>query len=134
MRALLFTLVLALVNFSALCQINISTNLRSNYDWNATTEKWDWVSDDPDEKTFMEINKDMTILKHTTPTIYSTYIIKSYEKDVANDQWKLEVKSDVGNSYTMYIDVKNNNVRFVGKRDGEYFLVRHTIKRIWSDE
>lgn len=133
-KMLFFLLFLTIAFTSANAQINISTTLRSDFVWNSKTEEWVWVSDDEDEKTFFEINKALTIMKHTTPSITSTYRIKNSQEDKMNKLWEFKVISDVGNDYVMLLDIKNDNVRFIGKANGKLFLVRHTIKRIWFDE
>lgn len=133
-KLILFLVLQTLFLKSSQGQINISTSLRSDYTWNSVTEEWDWVSDDGNEQTFFEINKGMTLMKHTTPTLTSNYIIKSSKEDKVKNQWEFNITSDVGNNYIMILDIKNNNVRFIGKRDGVLFLVKHKIKRIWFDE
>ncbi len=116
-------------------QMHISTNLREDYVWSDNQEKWILVSSDDGSATLFDFNKDMTMMTHTTATISSTYYIKSSVENKENQTWDFEVVSDVGNKYRMLLDMKNNNIRFIGKdKDETSFLVRHTIKRLWFDE
>jgi hypothetical protein len=114
-------------------QLHISTDLREDFDWDSTQQKWIFISKDETSSTLFAFNKAVTLFKHTTPTITSTYYIRdsSMTKD---DLRRFEIVSDVGNNYTMFIDAKNNNVRFIGQKKEGLFLVRHKIKRLWYDE
>jgi hypothetical protein len=135
MRHIIPLLLLSASYLQSQAQMHISTNLRADYTWNATKNEFELVTSDPEQLTFFDFNKDFTTFKHTTPTITSAYLIKSYKHDTLDkrDQYQLEIVSDVGNAYTMYIDIKNNNVRFFYTRDGKSYLVRHTIKKTWMD-
>lgn len=128
--SIVFTLLL--VKHSS-AQMHISTSMRSDYSWSSIKEEWILISDDENEKTFFDFNKDFTLMKHTTSSITSTYIIKSYNEDKPKKQWEFAITSDVGNDYVMILDLKNNNVRFIGKSKGELFLVKHLIKKVWFD-
>lgn len=128
-------MLLIVVQRYSQAQIHISTSMRSDFVWNSNRNEWVWVSDDENEKTFFEINRDFTLIKHTTPSLTSTYIIKSSEEDKEKNQWEFSITSDVGNDYLMILDIKNNNVRFIGKtKEGNLFLVKHTIKQMWTDK
>lgn len=69
------------------------------------------------------------MIKQTTATLTSAYIIKTNEKDEKSDQFELSIVSDVGNKYVMVIDFKNNNVRFIYESEGKVYMVHHTIKK-----
>jgi hypothetical protein len=131
---LLLALTLAAFVPASFAQTHISTSERSDYSWDASKSEWKLVSTDGDEKTFFEINKEYTLMKHTTPGMTSNYIIRSRKEDKTNGWWEFEVTSDVGNKYTMIFDQKKNNVRFIGNSEGRKFLVRHEIKRVWTDD
>ncbi len=131
------TSTLALILLSLTCllaQMRISTDLRRDAIYNEDTEEYDVVNENKDELTFFEFNKDLTMFKHTTPTITSSYIIKSSKEDKENDRWEFEIQSDVGNKYTMILDVANDNVRFIYVKEGTVILVQHHIKRLWFDD
>ncbi|HEX8530119.1 MAG TPA: hypothetical protein VF646_08845, partial [Cytophagales bacterium] len=72
--------------------------------------------------------------EHTTASISSTYYIKSIRHDEENEQFELDVVSDVGNRYLMVIDLVNENVRFVFTRRGVTYLLQHTIKSSWEED
>lgn len=134
MRKLTFLTILTLLTIVASAQVHISTNLRQDFSWDEENEDWKLESTDEESLTFFEFNKEFTLLKHTTSTITSAYIIKSSEHDETddNDQYIYSIVSDVGNKYLMIVDIKNNNIRFV-VNDGSY-LVRHRIKASWTDD
>lgn len=128
---LLLQLLLAL-NVSA--QLYISTNSRTEFVWDELNSEWEFEGQDDESSTFFEFNEDFTLVKHTTATLTSTYIIKSVEYDDSNDsdQYLFEVISDVGNKYIMIHDLKGDNIRFIAN-DGKR-LVRFSIKSAWKDE
>jgi hypothetical protein len=134
MRKLIFVTLFYFLGSTLNAQLHISTNLREDFSWNSTKEDWVFISQDEEELTFFDFNKDMTIMKHTTPSITSSYMIKSSKKDEKKDQWQFDLVSDVGNKYLMIIDIKNNNLRFIGTQKDQVFMVRHKIKRVWNDE
>ncbi len=84
--------------------------------------------------TFFVFNAEMSMFKHITPTITSAYIIHSQSYDETLDQYTFDVTSDVGNKYTMVIDLKANQIRFVYEEGGMLFLVQHRIKKAWTED
>jgi hypothetical protein len=99
MKKIIFTLTIVLCGIQSIyAQIHISTNLRRDAIFNEITKEYDLLSEDTEEITFFEFNKEFTIVKHTTPTITSSYIIKSFKEDKENERWEFEIMSDVGNS------------------------------------
>ncbi len=125
---------LLFMNFVALAQLNISTNYRQDGVWSESNEKWDILSTD-DAGTLFEFNKELTTFKHTTPSITSSYYIKSYTYNDEEVLYKMQIKSDVGNEYEMLIDGINNCVCFFYYGDdGKYYMVRHTIKSTWINK
>jgi hypothetical protein len=133
LNKLLLVIVLA-INLSCFAQMNISTDLREDYVWSELEGDWVFVSSNKSEFTFLKFNEELTMFQHTTPTITSAYIINSNEYDEERDQYTFDVTSDVGNNYTLIIDVNNNNVRFIGENEYGLFVVRHNIKRLWLEE
>ncbi len=135
MKKIIFTLTIILCgmhNISA--QMHISTFLRSDAVFNETTEEYDLLNEDKEELTFFEFNKELTMFKHTTPTITSAYTVKSSTEDKENERWEFDIMSDVGNKYLMILDMKNNNIRFIYTKNGSTYLVQHSIKKLWFDE
>ncbi len=135
MKKFILMLLLSVAGFSTYAQLHITTSVREDYLWNE--EKNDWVFDtqNKNEATFFDFNKDMTMVKHTTSTMTSNYLIKSEVMvDKNRKKYEFDVMSDVGNKYHAIIDVTNNNIRFIGtSSDGGSFMVRHQIKRIWYE-
>jgi hypothetical protein len=135
MKKIIFTLTIILCgiqNISA--QMHISTFLRRDAVYNETTKEYDLLNEDKEELTFFEFNKELTMFKHTTPTITSAYTVKSSTEDEENERWEFDIMSDVGNKYLMILDMKNNNIRFIYIQNGFTYLVQHSIKKLWFDE
>ena len=133
-RNLLLTALTLMFSLQLMAQMNISTNLRQDGVYDEVSEEWEVLSTDDEELTFFEFNKDFTMFKHTTASMTSAYMIKSSEEDKEREQWELDLVSDVGNRYTMIIDLKNDNIRFIYKNDDKMHMVHHTIKKVWFDE
>ncbi len=114
-------------------QLNITTNFRQDAIWDEEQEEWEVLSTD-ENVTFFEFNKELTLFKHTTNSITSTYIIKSFEYNEEEAKYTMVVVSDVGNEYDMIVDGLNSYVGFFYYYDDAYVLVRHTIKKIWFKE
>jgi hypothetical protein len=131
-KVVILFLLQALAQWSV-AQLNISTNFRQDAVWNESTEAWDVNSTD-EGATFFEFNKEMTMFKHTTPTIESTYIVTEWDYDDDEVKYTMLVKSDAGNEYEMIIDGIQNCVAFFFWRNDKYILVRHTIKETWIKE
>ena len=129
-----FWILLFLVTgFGLQAQLNITTDFRQDAVWNLETENWDVLSSD-EGVTFFEFNRELSLFKHTTNSIASSYIIKEFEYDEENAKYTMLVVSDVGNEYDMIVDALNNYVGFFYWYDEDYVLVRHTIKKIWFKE
>jgi|ERR1035437_3816734 hypothetical protein len=130
-KILLFTLALIITNL-LYSQFHISTKICETFSWNQGA--WVLTNQDNEVSTLFDFNKEMTMFTHTTATISSSYYIKS-SSHTEEKIWEYDIVSDVGNNYHFILDLKNNNLRFIGKnKDGSLFLVRHTIKRSWSDD
>lgn len=118
-------------------QLHISTNMRKDYSWNESKSEWVLESIDKESSTFFDFNKDETMFTHTTKDLKSSYVIKSEDHEKDTEIWTFEIVSDVGNKYTMILDLTPDfkNIRFAGidKETGRSFLVRHSIKAIWTE-
>ena len=131
-------LVTSIISLNIFSQMHVSTYLREDYIWDSKEEAWSKYSKE-DNLTFFEFNKDLTMVKHTTGTITSAYIIKKNTKNEKYNHYEFDVTSDVGNNYRMILDVFNedkslHNVRFISERNNESYLVRHSVKQVWFDE
>lgn len=134
MQNVIVILILSFISFESFAQMHISTNMRRDAVFNEITREYDLISEDKEELTFFEFNKDFTMFKHTTPNITSSYIIKSSTRNKENETWDFEIMSDVGNRYYMILDKKKNNIRFIYTRDNSTLLTQHTIKSLWFDK
>ena len=131
MKKIIFLLLLGLP-LLATAQMHFSTNLRQDYVWSAREGSWLLVSEKRDEVTFLDFNKEFTVMKHTTPGITSSYIINNIKEVRRNERFELEIVSDVGNRYYMFIDIPNKKLQFINR---DYTtLVQHTIRRTWFDD
>ncbi|MCD6010713.1 MAG: hypothetical protein K0Q79_575 [Flavipsychrobacter sp.] len=136
MKKLILIVLLSAAGVNTYAQLHITTSVREDYLWNEEKNDWTFDTQNKNEATFFDFNKDMTMFKHTTPSMTSSYLIKSeVTTDKDRKKYEFDVMSDVGNKYHAIIDVTNNNIRFIGtSSDGGSFMVRHQIKRIWYDD
>ena len=120
---------------SVYAQMHISTFLRKDAVFNEKTMGYDIKNEDKEELTFFEFNKELTMFKHTTPTLTSAYTVKSSKVDKENELWELDIVSDIGNSYLMILDLKKNNIRFIYIKNGyPPHLIQYSIKKLWFDD
>ncbi len=133
-RTFLLTISLIFFSLQMIAQMNISTNLREDMMYDEELEDWLVLGTDEESVTFFEFNEELTIFKHTTFSITSSYIIKSQEEDEETGELRFSVISDVGNKYLMIIDTKEELLRFVYERDETLYSVVHHIKKVWFDE
>ncbi|WP_047547302.1 hypothetical protein [Psychroserpens sp. Hel_I_66] len=115
-------------------QFHVSTNSRLDFSWDKSSDDWKFESEDPESLTFFEFNNDFTLVKHTTSSTTSGYLIKSQEhdEDDGNNQYLFKIVSDVGNKYIMIYDIKNNNIRFIPEDFST--MIKFKIKSTWTDE
>ena len=115
-------------------QIFVSTDARTVYNWDSIGEEWILEESEDDFLTFFEFNNELTMIKHTTPSITSAYLIKSVEVDDEDgrDQIEYDVISDIGNSYMLLYDAKNENIRFIDFKSDR--MIRFEIKAVWTEE
>lgn len=125
---------LTFLSVSLFAQMNISTNMRNDGIWDDETKGWSIFSNNDEEITFFEFNKDLTMFKHTTTSITSAYMIKLQKYEEEKERYEFDAVSDVGNKYILILDFKNENIRFIYEREGDSYLVQHSIKRVWFDE
>ena len=130
------TLAILFLFYIQLCfgQLNVSTDNRTDFNWDSENEDWVFESDDEESLTFFEFNKEFTYVKHTSASATSGYLIKSQEHDEedGNNQYLMAVVSDVGNKYIMIYDVKNENIRFITEDFSR--MIKFKIKSAWTDE
>lgn len=130
----LFTTIAAILIVTlSFGQLGISTNFRQDGYWLTDKEEWNITSTD-EGGTLFEFNKELTMFKHTTETITSTYYISDWTYDEETVKYTMQITSDAGNEYEMIIDGVNNCVAFFFYIDDVYYLVRHTIKNSWFNE
>lgn len=115
-------------------QIFVSTDARTVYNWDSIGEEWILEESEDDFLTFFEFNNELTMIKHTTPSMTSAYLIKSVEVDDEDgrDQIEYDVISDIGNSYMLLYDAKNENIRFIDFKSDR--MIRFEIKAVWTEE
>ncbi|EJF54719.1 hypothetical protein SapgrDRAFT_3070 [Saprospira grandis DSM 2844] len=133
MRLLPLLLLFMLLQFPLWSQMMISTSLREDLRYSEETGEWKLMSSDEEELTFFEFNAEMSMFKHTTPSISSAYLIKEARQDEENEIFEFSVVSDVGNHYEMVLDPNADEVRFYKDYEEVKIMVRHKIKRIWFE-
>lgn|GEM_PF-1921024 len=134
MRQLPLLLLFLLLQLPLWSQMMISTSLREDLRYDEEREEWVLMSSDEEELTFFEFNAEMSMFKHTTPSISSAYLIKEARQDEENEIFEFSIVSDVGNHYEMVLDPNAEEVRFYKDYDGVKIMVRHQVKRIWFEE
>jgi hypothetical protein len=135
MKNLLFLFgILALLLQEAAAQMHITTNYQRNYQYDAEAEDFILIGEDSESVTFFEFNEGMTMFKHTTPTMTSSYIINSTKKDEENETWEFAITSDVGNKYMMILNPTEKKLSFLVKKDDGIIVIQHSIKKLWVDE
>ncbi len=135
MKKLLTTICLyTLVGLPLWGQMSISTNRTQNFNWDKGTHRWIPSGEEVEDYTFFTFNEEFTILKHTTSSMTSAYLIESIQKDTVDNNpiLLLDILSDVGNKYLMIIDLQNDELRFLDEK--LTFMKSQSIKNIWSDE
>ena len=123
-------------------QLYISTDQRKDFEWNNRTNAWDEISNKY-ETTIFEFEdtaqEKMGVFVHRTDDITSAYLIKSHNYNDDYDWDEFEIVSDVGNKYSMYIKIGDNEsegyIWFSHKKDNDdWRAIKHSIKSIWTDE
>ena len=128
-------IILGVLTFQVIhAQIFVSTDARTVYNWDSIGEEWILEESEDDFLTFFEFNNELTMIKHTTPSVTSAYLIKSVEVDDEDgrNQIEYDVISDVGNSYLLLYDMKNENIRFIDFKSDR--MIRFEIKAVWTEE
>lgn len=109
----IFLILTILCTFKMYSQLSLSCNYKELRYWNETKETFEdgkvW-----EENSLFEINKNQTMITHTTDEGSSTYYIKSssYEDDIMTATF--QVVSDNGNKYVMFLDAKNRLIKVIG--------------------
>lgn len=135
MRKLVTIFTILICGITAHSQIFVSCTHRDFYNWDNNTETFVFVDDAGyDESSLFEINEAETMFTHTTPTMTSAYYIREKEYDEDLNVYTYSVKSDVGNSYTYFFDIKNEQVRALVDNDDETYMVVFSVKKIWIEE
>ena len=135
MKKKIILLVIALLGFlTTYAQLNVSTNSREVYSWDKDANEWKFESEDTESVTLFEFNKEITLVKHTSETMTSDYIIESQEFDESDESnhYIFEVLNEEGNKSLMIFDIKNQNIRFVNQ-DGPQ-MVKYLISNTWEVE
>ncbi|NRD24095.1 hypothetical protein HNV10_12615 [Winogradskyella litoriviva] len=134
MKKLTISFCFLLISSFCFGQLKISTDSRTDYSWDNNSEDWVFESEDSESLTFFEFNESFTMVKHTTESGTSGYLIKSQEHDEenGNNQYLMSILSDAGNKYIMIFDVKNRSIRFITEDTST--MIKFKIKNIWKDE
>jgi hypothetical protein len=131
MKKIFFLIVLA-APLLLQAQMHFSTNVRQDYIWSSREGDWILVAERKEEVTFVDFNKELTVMKHTTPGMTSSYMINNIREVRRNERFELEIVSDAGNRYYMFIDIPNKKLQFINR---DYTtLVQHTIRKTWFDD
>lgn len=134
MKSITTLCALILIGVSAISQqLNISTEGVEFYDWNEAGTEWVYASENLEEVSLFAFNEDMTLIKHTTASIQSSfYISDSWQNEDGENIFYFFVTSDVGNKYLMIVDYVNKNVRFVNNERSR--MSKWITKKAWINE
>ncbi len=123
----IFALIL-LGTSASFAQQNFSCKSRELCDWDGDTGTSSNCNSE-EESSLFAINADETLFDHTTPTIKSTYYIKSKKKSGSILIYK--VTSDVGNEYNYVFDPSKDEIRVTGGALGSK-MVKFIVKSSWG--
>ena len=134
MKKIILFGILCFITTIVFGQLRVSTYSRLDFSWDESNDDWKFESEDEESLTFFEFNEDFTLVKHTTSSSTSGYLIKSQEHDEEDgaDQYIFTIVSDLGNKYIMVYDFKNKNIRFIPEDFSK--MIKFKIKSTWSDE
>ena len=82
---------------------------------------------------FFEINKNVTMMEHTTKEMTSHYKIEDFEIDDSTSILTASIVSDVGNKYKMQIDKEYQYVAFTYMDNDTIFTRSFQTKNIWGE-
>lgn len=131
MKKILLSLAIIATSFATKAQTFISTSHEKICYYNSETKKYDKSCTEIDKNTLFTVNKDETVMHHTTAAISSDYYVQSNYADVANKTYSYSVKSDAGNSYYFVIDLSAYEFKIYNFNSG--YVITHSIKRAWSE-
>jgi len=86
--------------------------------------------------TYIEINKDITLLKHTTPEETSVYVIKRMfsEKDESGDIYFFDMRDVNGYEFLCFFDPETKTFSYLLEAGDDTYLVIYHIKTSWIEE
>ena len=135
MKLKLFTIFfLTFISFSLFGQMSMSTDYKTNFIWDDKNEDWVEISSDKNNIGFFEINRELTLIKHTTSKGITAYMIKSFELDEETGQYMIDLMSDSGYEYFLIFDLEKENLRFIFYIEEDLFMSRYNIKRMWMED
>jgi hypothetical protein len=136
MKQLILNSTFLLLIFISACTYsqNISTEGVQWCTWDNDLELWRDCTVDYNKPSLIIINKDQTVITQTTEDNRSTYYINTREV-LTNDKqekiWRYDINSDLGQSYTLFINPITKTVRAVYIRDGVTQGTTFYIKAIY---
>lgn len=133
-KIILLLIVILSAATAAYSQIHITTSLRQEGKFNKLTKVYDSAFKDKKESTVFELDRDFTVLKHSTINKTTWYLIKSLKKDTKSGCWEFDILSERGYSYFMIIDILNGNIRFVYRASDHTYVSQYTINNFWVDK
>jgi mRNA-degrading endonuclease HigB of HigAB toxin-antitoxin module len=130
MKQLFITAILCVFSLISTAQTSITCKSRETCWWNVESEVFDICSDAVFDNSLFVMNENEDMLVHKTSDMTSTYYVTSSESE--EDYITYEVVSDVGNEYTVFFDVQNMLVKFMGTDDeGDIYLTMYAIKSVF---
>ena len=116
--------------------LNISTSQKETRYWNPATNKFDDSDGIIDYSSLFTFNDAETMFTHVTQDMKSSYYVDSKKYLDGCSCYSYDVKSDVGNKYTFFLDIDKNALKImsVGHDNAkDDYLILFTIKKSWRD-
>ena len=137
MKSIMIILALVVTTITANAQTTyVSSAQRQTCYWEASSQKFSVCGELENFECLFTLNADETMFVHTTPTLKSSYYVKSKSYNAEADVNTYDVISDVGNKYQFIFGKTAPNfvILSTGHADGkDDYIMKYPIKRKWND-
>ena len=137
MKQLLVLLALVIFTNTIRAQSTfISSDNRQSCYWDSTEQKFSLCEALEEFTSLFTLNAGESMFVHTTPTMKSSYYVKSKTYSAETDTYSYDVLSDVGNKYQFILG--KNAANFVILSTGhasssQDYIMKFPIKKKWSE-
>lgn len=113
--------------YKSTAQLNITTNIIEFFEFSKDKKEWLFLKE-KQNTCFFEFNKELSYFTLTDVTRKYAYKMESFNYEEDEKRILSVVTSDVGNTYLLIIDFKNDNLRFITEK----IMLRYNINTIWK--